>query len=182
MSLPQLTRKLPLILSLALLGAACASTASAQDVRTDYDKKATFERYHTYSWGKVQTTNPLWRERIQDAVDKVLQAKGWQRVQDGGDVTVVAVGSSKDEQEYRTFYNGMGGWRWRGFGETTTTVDTYRVGTLVIDLYDTSNKQLIFRGTATDTLSKNPEKNEKTLDKAVDKMFKKFPPDRENNR
>src|SRR3954464_15836081 len=122
MSLLQMSRRLSLLFGLVLLTAVCNSTALAQDVRTDYDKKATFERYHTYSWGKVQTTNPLWRERIQDAVDKELQAKGWQRVQDGGDVTVAAVGSSKDEQEYRTFYNGMGGWRWRGFGEATTTV------------------------------------------------------------
>jgi hypothetical protein len=72
----------------------------------------------------------------------------------------------------------MGGWRWRGMGETTTTVQNYKVGTLVIDLYDASNKQLIFRGTAEDTLSKNPEHNEKTLEKAVDKMFKKFPPEK----
>jgi len=72
-----------------------------------------------------------------------------------------------------------GGWRWRGFGgESTTTVETYKIGTLVVDLYDTNNKQLIFRGSANDTLSKNPQKNEKILEKAVDKMFKKFPPEK----
>jgi Domain of unknown function (DUF4136) len=50
------------------------------------------------------------------------------------------------------------------------------VGTLVVDMYDAGNKQLIWRGTSTDTLSNNIEHNEKNLDKAVDKMFKKFPP------
>lgn len=161
------------VLGLALL----TVPAFAQDVRSDYDRKIPFERYHTYSWGKVQTSNPLWQTRIQDAVDKELQAKGWQRSQNGGDVVIAAVGSTKDQQEYQTFYDGMGGWRWRGFGETTTTVNTYRVGTLVIDMYDANSKNLIFRGTATDTLSKDPEHNEKNLEKAVNKMFKKFPPE-----
>jgi hypothetical protein len=153
-----------------------ASLTAAQDVHTDYDKNVVFERFHTYSWGKVQTTNPLWVSRIQSAVDKSLGEKGWQKVESGGDVVVVAVGGTKNAQEYQTFYDGMGGWRWRGFGETTTTVETYKVGTLVVDLYDGSNKQLVWRGTSSDTLSDNPEHNEKNLDKAVDKMFKKFPP------
>jgi hypothetical protein len=38
------------------------------------------------------------------------------------------------------------------------------------------DKHLIWRGTASDTISDTPERNEKNLDKAVDKMFKKFPP------
>jgi hypothetical protein len=35
---------------------------------------------------------------------------------------------------------------------------------------------LEWRGTATETLSEGPEKNEKKLQKSIDKMFKKFPP------
>jgi hypothetical protein len=164
--------------SLLLVAMALAVVASAQDVKTDYDKKATFERYHTYSWGQVKTTNPLWESRIKDAVDQQLKAKGWERVPSGGDTVIVAVGATQNQQEYITFYNRLGGWRWRGIGEATTTVENYQVGTLVLDIYDASNKQLIFRGTATDTLSKNPEHNEKKLDTSVEKMFKKFPPER----
>jgi hypothetical protein len=154
-----------------------AAIASAQEVHTDYDKNAVFEKYHTYSWGRVQTSNPLWQTRVEDAVDKSLQEKGWQKVASGGDIVVSAVGATHNQQEYTTFYDGMGGWRWHGIGEATTTVDTYKVGTLVVDLYDASNKQLVFRGTSSNTLSDKPENNEKSLDKAVDKMFKKFPPD-----
>jgi hypothetical protein len=46
-----------------------AASASAQDVHTDYDKNANFERYHTYCFGKVQTTNPPWESRVRDAVN-----------------------------------------------------------------------------------------------------------------
>src|SRR5208337_2974528 len=131
--------------------AVLAGLTAAQDVNTDYDKNVVFERYHTYSWGKVQTSNPLWQSRIEDAVDKSLSEKGWQKVQSGGDVVVAAVGATQNQQNYK-------------------------IGTLVVDMYDASNKHLIWRGAASETLSKDPEHNEKNLDKAVDKMFKKFPP------
>jgi hypothetical protein len=76
-----------------------------------------------------------------------------------------------------------GGWRWRGFGgfgEATTTVDTYKVGTLVVDLFDAHSKTLIWRGSSSDTLSDKSEKNIENLDKGVQKMFDHFPPDVKN--
>jgi hypothetical protein len=162
--------------SLLLVVFVLALAAVAQDVKTDYDHHANFSQYHTYYWEKVKTTDPLWQERIQRAVDHQLQLKGWQRSDSSGDIALTAVGSAHDQQEYQTFYNGMGGWRWGGFGETTTQVENYPVGSLVLDFYDTHNKQLVFRGVAQDSLSNNPEKNEKKLDKAVDKMLEHFPP------
>ncbi len=61
-------------------------------------------------------------------------------------------------------------------GTATTTTSEYIVGTLVVDIYDAKTKTLMFRGTATDELSDKPEKNQKKLAKASDKMFKDFPP------
>lgn len=149
----------------------------AQSVTVDYDHNANFERYHTYYWLKVKTSNPLWEQRIQDAVDNELQKKGWQKVDTGGDVALTAVGSADTDKQYVTFYNDLGdGWWWSGFGTATTETVTYKVGTLVLDMYDAQTKRLIWRGVATKTLSKKPEKNEKALEKAVEKMFKNFPP------
>jgi len=151
----------------------------AEGVHTDYDKKVNFSQFKTYAWGKVQTSNPLWQDRIRDAVDKDMQAKGLQRVEANGDVTLTAVGGTHNEKEYQTFYDGFGpGWRWRHFGdESITTVQTYKIGTLVLDIYD-NNKQLVWRGTASQAISDDPNKNEKKLQKSVDKMFDKFPPER----
>jgi len=153
-----------------------STIALAQEVKTDYDHHANFSQYHTYYWERVKTTDPLWENRIREAVDHALQAKGWQRVDNGGDVALTAVGSTHNEREYQTFYDGMGGWRWGGFGETTTQVENYPVGSLVLDMYDARGKQLVWRGVSSDSLSDNPEKNEKKLDKAVDKMLDHFPP------
>lgn len=153
-----------------------SAVALAQDVKTDYDHHANFSQLHTYSFAKVQTTDPLWQGRIENAIDHALQEKGWQRVDKGGDVAVTAVGSSHEQREYQTFYDGLGGWRWGGLRETTTQAVNYPVGSLVVDLYDAHNHQLIWRGVSSDTLTNNPQKNEKKMDKAVDKMFDHFPP------
>src|SRR6202166_461419 len=152
----------------------------AQQVKTDYDHSANFGQYKTYSCEKVQTKDPLLVERIKEAVDAALAAKGWTQVDSGGDVSVVAMEITRNQQTLNTYYDGFGGgWRWRGFGgleEATTTTETYKVGTVVVDLFDAKTKQLIWRGSESDTLSNKSEKNIKNLDKGVDKMFKNFPP------
>jgi hypothetical protein len=156
-----------------------AATASfAQQVKTDYDRSADFSQYKTYSWEKVQTQNPLWVDRIKEAVDTALSAKGWTQVPSGGSVAIVAIEMTKNQQTLNTFYNGFGGgWRWGGgFGGSTTTVDNYRIGTLVVDLFDANSKKLIWRGSSSDTLSSKSDKNIKELDKGVEKMFDHFPP------
>src|SRR5947209_13130479 len=94
-----------------------ATSSFAQQVKTDYDRSADFSRYKTYSWQKVQTQDPLWVARIKDAVNASLTAKGLTLVESGGDIAVVAVEMTKNQQTLNTFYDGFGGgWRWRGFG------------------------------------------------------------------
>jgi Domain of unknown function (DUF4136) len=168
--------------SLAITSFLVAAMANAQKITTDYNHSTAFSQYHTYSWGKVSTSDPLNVQRVKDAVDHDLSAKGWQMVPSDGNVTITAVGATHNKQEYNSFYDGMGGFGWRrgwgggGFGETTTTVEQIPVGTLVIDMYDGSSKQLVWRGMASDTLSSKPEKNTQMLDKSIDKLLEKFPP------
>ena len=158
-----------------------ATASFAQQVKTDYDRDSDFAHYRTYSWEKVQTQDPLWVDRIKEAVNSALAAKGWKQVDSGGDVSVVAIETTQNQQTLNTFYDGFGGgWGWRrggGFGDATTTVETYKVGTLVVDLFDAHNKTLLWRGSSSDTLSNKSDKNIKNLDKGVQKMFDHFPPD-----
>jgi Domain of unknown function (DUF4136) len=160
---------------MALLG-----SALAQHVETDFDHKANFSQYKTYSWQEIKPANSLWDARIKDAVDAQLAAKGWTKVDTDGDVAIVAIKTTQTQRTLQTFYDGFGGgWRWRGFGgfgDATTTEQDYKEGTLVVDLYDAKAKQLIWRGSAEDALSDKAEKNEKNLEKGVAKMFKDFPP------
>jgi hypothetical protein len=163
-----------------------AGTASAQQVKTDYDRSANFAQYKTYSWEHVKTKDPLDVDRIKNDVNAALSAKGWTQVASGGDVCIIALQMTRNQQTLNTFYDGFGGgWGYRrfggggfgGFGDATTTTETYKVGTLVVDLFDAKTKQLLWRGSASDTLSNNSNTNIKNLNKGVEKMFKQFPPD-----
>jgi len=166
-----------LFVSLAMFFVLTAASF-AQQVKTDYDRSVNFDQYKTYSWQKVNTKNLLWVDRIKSAVDAALTAKGWTQVPSDGNISLVAMETTKNQQTLNTFYNGFGGgWRWGGFGNATTTVDNYKVGTLVLDMFDTQTKQLVWRGSASDTLSNKTDKNIKNLDKGVQKMLKQFPPE-----
>jgi hypothetical protein len=154
-----------------------AGNSSAQQVKTDYDRSANFGQYKTYTWEQVKTQDPLLVDRIKNSVNVALTAKCWTQVDSRGEVSIVAMQITRNQQTLNTFYDGFGrGWRWGGFGEATTTTEIYKVGTLVVDLFDTKTKKLIWRGTSSDTLSNSSDKNIKNLDKGVEKMFKKFPP------
>jgi len=162
----------------AIAGFLLAAVSALAGVTTDYDHKADFAHYKTYSWGKIQTSDGLWDARVKSAVDGQLAAKGLAEVPSGGDVVVAARDAIHNEQELTTFYDGFGGRRrfFGGMGTATTTVDNYKVGTLIVELFDGTAKNLIWQGTASNTLSNNADKNIKSLDKNVQQMFEHFPP------
>lgn len=175
------TRRISALLGVALLSAVASS---AQQVKTDYDRNADFSQYRTYSWENVRTEDALWVDRIKAAVNSALSAKGWRQVESGGDVCIMAMEMNQVHRTLNTYYDNFGGgWGWRGwggwgngFGQSTTTEDPYTVGTLVVDLFDSHTKKLIWRGSASDTLSNKSDRNIKDLNKGVDKMFAHFPP------
>jgi hypothetical protein len=176
----------------AVLVFGSAAAALADNVRTDYDHGTDFTQYKTYSWGKVQTSDPFYVDRIRQAVDQQLQSKGWQLLPNGGAVTIMATDNVHNQKEVQTLYDGWGGgwgggwgwgrWGWGGgwgpggFGTATTTTSNQTVSNLVIDLFDSSSKNLLWRGLATQDLSTNAGKNTKSLDNDIGKMFKNFPP------
>jgi len=159
-----------------VLGAAAVALAAAH---TDYDHRADFEHFHTYSWIGVHAGNSLWQGRIMAAVDSQLASRGWQRVPSGGEAAVSAFGKTAERDNLETFYNGFPGWGWRGWsgmGTAETQVIPEEIGSLTVDIFNGANKQLIWRGTSAEVLSSKPEKNEKKLDHAVAEMFEHFPP------
>ena len=172
------------VMALALV-AGLAVSAAAQDVNTDFDKAADFSKYKTFA-AKIETQwgNPLGEKRVIDEIEKALVAKGWKKVDAvSADTFVVIHGATQVKRDLNTFYSGggYGGYGYRGYGgmgmgSASTTVSEYTVGTLVVDIFDAKNKQLLWRGSGKDELSDKADKNYKKIVKATEKMFKKFPP------
>jgi hypothetical protein len=159
---------------------AVAGGASAQQVSTDFDKDFDFSKVKTFH-AKIATPwgNPITEKTVQEDIQSGLAAKGWQPAPEGqANAEVLIHGSSQQKQNLNTFYSGMGGgWGWRGFGgmgmaTSTTTTSEYTEGTLLVDIYDTKTKQLIWRGTATHEVKTKQDKREKQISKASEKLFK----------
>jgi len=174
--------KLKFLVLVALL-ALGASASFAQKVNVDWDRQADFSQFHTYSWQKSPTpASGLWDQRITDGVDKQLAAKGLKKVDSNPDLWVVYSNTLKDQKQVvGTGYNMGGGWGWGwGWGSGISTVDynTYitKQGTLVVELASANNHMLMWRGSATDTISDNSDKNIKILNSALTKLFKNYPP------
>ena len=112
-------------------------------------------------------------------MNAALAAKNLTPVETGGDIAIVAMETTQNQRTLNTFYDGFGGgWRWGGgLGNATTTVDNYKTGTLVVDLFDAKTKKIIWRGSSSETLSDKSDKNIKNLDNGVKKMFDHFPPE-----
>lgn len=163
---------------LALLGIGFASHAFAQKVTIDYDHQSSFQGYKTYAWARgTPINNQLWDQRIISGIDQQMAAKGFQKVTEERtpDLYVLYHGAVGQEAQLNTMNMGGWGWRWGG-GMATTTVDKIPVGQLVVDIGDAKTKKLMWMANSSDTLSDNPDKNRKKLDKALSKMFKNFPP------
>jgi hypothetical protein len=175
------------VIAAAALIALSSPSAFGQSVNTDFDPSYNFANVKTYFWAKTSniTPNQLADGRIIAAVDKWLQAAGWQKAEGSGDIAIVPNVSTQESKSLNTFYSGgyggwgYGGWGGMGMGSASTTVSTFVEGTMVIDLFDAASKKLVWRGIAKDTLSDKPQNNAKKIDKAAEKMFKdkkKFPP------
>ena len=157
----------------------------AQSVTRDWDKKYDFGTVKTFaikigtSWG-----NQLSENRVLNDLSEAITERGWKKVEaeSTANVVVVVHGATSTKHELNTFYSGMGGYGYgyhgmggMGMATGTTTVSEYTVGTLVVDIFDVKTKNLLYRGTASDEINKDPKKNEKKLDKAAQKLFKDFP-------
>jgi hypothetical protein len=164
------------------------STQSFAQVKTsyDYDKIVDFGQLKTFKFTEdainydIQELN---RKRILDAIRDQLISKGMSESQDA-DILVNFYFNAHQEQRQtaNTNYYGAGGrynYRWgAGFSSTTIDVESYIAGTIFIDLIDDESNSLIWQGRGTGTLQENisPEKREKRINKAIAKIFKKYPP------
>src|SRR6267143_2329189 len=166
-----------------------AGQSFAQKVNVDFDKDVDFSKYKTYAFSEgTPTPVTLTNQRIEKAIEAQLAAKGLTRVESNADLTVVFHCAITERTQLST--RSLDGWdwgpgwswgrgwrRWGGGGGTSITqVERIPVGTLIVDIGDSSTKRYIWRGTATKTISSKPDKNEKAIGAAMKKMFEKFPP------
>ena len=158
------------------------SLAQAQKTSYDYDKAANFSTYKTYTLKDgTKVGDPLIDNRIVAALEAELKLKGLTRSDASPDLAVVYHVAFDKQKDITAYSSGMGGgyYRWGGgWGTTDVRVNEILVGTLMIDMADQRKNEMVWRGVGVkevDTTAK-PEKRDKSIQKAVQKILKNYPP------
>lgn len=164
------------LLPVALLAAFLLQGCSTVRVETDFDRAADFSRYRTYQWiehEKHDDENPLMRDElirshVLGALDAQMAAKGYSRIDAGRpDFLVAYFFVTRNRVDVHHHY----GYYWH----TYPSVRRYREGTLIIDVVDPQQRQLVWRGWATGTLHRREQARE-DIERSVIKMLDRFPP------
>ena len=172
-----------LLLCVVFLAAGCSSIS----VTTDFDSKIDFTRLSSYSWmptpeqpsaeiQKEHSQNTLIEGRVERAVDTQLAAKGIRKTTQDPDMLVAFHTGVQDKVNVQSWGYGYGrGWGARGADITTVN---YQEGSLILDFIDPKTKKLIWRGVGKGVLPEKttPEKSEKNINNAVEKILAKYPP------
>jgi hypothetical protein len=165
-----------IVLAVAVIG---CCVAVAQETLGNFLFGTDFSKYHTYKWIAVEGgahPNQIVDAGIKQSVDSQLASKGLTKTDDDKADLYVGYQIAVDQDKQWKGYGMGAGPRWAGMpGATSSTIS---VGTLVLDVYDPTAKQLVWTGTATKTLNptSNQEQNMQNLDKTMEKLLKNYPP------
>ncbi|CAD5107646.1 DUF4136 domain-containing protein [Zestomonas carbonaria] len=182
-----------LLLPALLLLTACESI----ELSRDYDRSRDFASYRSWSWKQpilLYTPNDpriksdLTEQRIREATDQQLEQRGLRPAPAGsqGDLQVQAALIVEQQQDlvstsygnYWGGYWGRGGY-WGGPMVTETRNVTYKIATLQIDLYDSKDGKLVWRGSGEQVMRSappSPQERETAIRETVSKVLSQYPP------
>jgi hypothetical protein len=174
--------------TLAATVALCgAPTVFAQDVSYNALPGTDFSRFKTYKWVNIQNAqrpDQITDQQITQAIEAQLATKGLTKTaDDNADLYIAYQVAINQEKQLDSYSTGGMGWGWYGYGyggmgSSHATTSTINIGTLSLDMYNSTAKQLVWRGHASKTLDAKakPEKRQKNITKSVTKLLKNFPP------
>ncbi|MBK0404326.1 DUF4136 domain-containing protein [Adhaeribacter sp. BT258] len=184
---------LTLVLGLFLSG--CASVPV--DVSTDYDRAANFNQFTTFRWfqenpsarrDSTRSYNTFLDKRIRAAVEANLARKGFRMTTANPDVLVAYDVKVVTKQEVRPDYSYPPGWYggygwWYGYRYNygysrfaqPMYIDQYQDGTIIIDLIDAKDNELVWRGWGQMEVG-STNVSEAEVNKIVTKILEKYPP------
>jgi len=185
--------KISAVVALTFLVSSCVGVT----VNQDFNPSANFSSLTTWDWipegsrqgADIRTGNPLVDQRVRDAIETQMGAKGFRKV-DSGDPSFrvgyhLILDDRVDYQTVNTYYGG--GWGYRGvygryggpgYGASQTYANEYTMGTIIIDFFDVASKELVWRGSGEGKVheSTTPQERQQRAGEAVRMILDQFPP------
>lgn len=165
-----------------------ATTVFAQKATFTFDKTVDFTKYKTYRWEKhplMQDINPELLAQLGAAFDAELVKSGLTKATNGpADLVIVYMVGVEREMDMTTYAVGWmatpawgGVWYSNGM-VTSSTTSSVPVGSASLDMFDRVKQELVWRGVVSKSVDPKakPEKRQKNITKAADKLMKNYPP------
>jgi Domain of unknown function (DUF4136) len=161
------------------LGSVLCCVMHAQTVRTSYQPGLDFSTFHTYRWVEVRGVHPDpdVDAYIKQSIDSQLAKKKLTKTDGEADLYVdyqVSISKATTWQTYEDWSSAalLDG---RIPMRKEVTID---VGTLILDMYDSTAKKLVWSGRANKMIDPNSSREErkKSIDKAAQKLLSNYPP------
>ena len=182
-------KKNALVVSIVMI-AALTACAPSITVTSDWDPGFDFSQSQTFVLleSDIPGINRFVEQRIRDAIVANLTKAGLQQVDslDGADLAVGNEVATEGRTRYQTVHSGWSGSgmhsssaRWGMSTGTSRTVQrNYTVGTLVIAVFETDSKELVWEAAGAQTIdaTSTPEESEKQINNAVKRILRDFPP------
>ena len=174
-----------------IIAIATLIACSGISIRSDWDPEVDFSKFKTFYVleEERQSINPFVDQRINSAIVADLTSKGFQPV-DTPNKADLAIGYQVTTENRTSFQTLYSGWEQSGFhrsrasrrhgwqGTSWTTQNNYTVGTLVVAIFEMTDKELVWEASGSDTVSpsRDPARNEQRINDAVQRILSSFPP------
>lgn len=170
-------------LALVATAAMLAACQSKPTLRADADPAADLRSYKTFAWFDAGAAAPagaaggyttLLDQRLKAATRTQLERQGYRYSETAPDLRVNLFLAVAEKQELRTTPASVGRFGYRGWNNVD--IDTYRAGTLAVDLIDARRMALVWRGVAEGRLdARMMEQPGPAIDAAMGELFTRFP-------
>jgi hypothetical protein len=173
------------VLAVGLTAIALLAGCSSMSIQTDHSLEADFSQFQTFRYEEssqsLATAEPLSDQRIVAAIRREMIASGLQEAEADANVVVTYYATIDQQLQFQTVYTGVGGWGHRGrmgmsMSTASTRATTFEQGTMVIDIWQPADDLLVWRGTVSDSLSGNTDRNREMVDRGITRAFEDFPP------
>lgn len=176
----------------AALAVSIPASVQAAKPRIQWDTEYDNASVSTFRWiepsaNSLAEHDPGLHAHVANAIQFHLTSRGFNEVEADADIHVsyhyAADGSVRLEpgsSGYSFGRYGMGGWGFYGYGisgpvySATSGVDL-APGELMVDIWDVSEAELVWRGTVTDiVISDDLDKTRRNIEKAIERMVKQY--------
>jgi hypothetical protein len=154
-----------MLASLLLLVTAAGSGSSGE---VEYDHQVDFSKYKTWSWheGVTRAMSPVIDNRIREAIEKGLAARGLSQADSNATLGVVYHASKTTEIALAPL----------GTEAPPTGLRYSQKGSLVVEMLDAGSGKVVWRGQAAAVMKYGPNEIAEQIKTAVDKLLEGFPP------